>query len=78
MYLLHPFIQMEIQIWSPYAHPGLGQHPAAGWAHFGMIYAMTIVLASVSWYVFESPINGLKRYFPYVRPAVVGMQVAAG
>jgi len=26
---------------------------------------VTVLLASLSWYGFERPINGLKRFFPY-------------
>ncbi|MGA2441154.1 MAG: acyltransferase [Tepidisphaeraceae bacterium] len=34
-----------------------------------IMFAVTVVLASGSWYAFERPINGLKRLFPY-RPLV--------
>ncbi|TIM79999.1 MAG: acyltransferase, partial [Mesorhizobium sp.] len=30
--------------------------------------AATIIVASVSWLLFEKPLNSLKRYFPYVAP----------
>lgn len=36
----------------------------------GVIYAVAAVaIASVSWYLFERPLNSLKRYFPYALPA---------
>ena len=31
--------------------------------------AVTVLLAAVSWQVWERPFNGLKRFFPYLRPA---------
>jgi peptidoglycan/LPS O-acetylase OafA/YrhL len=35
------------------------------WSHRLFSLAVLLVLASVSWYVFEKPINQLKRYFSY-------------
>ena len=44
----------------------LGIHLSLGfWAHRLVSLAVLLVLASVSWYLFEKPINGLKRYFSY-------------
>lgn len=47
-----------------------------GWEVFGLITALTIIVASISWIVFERPINNLKSRWPYVpgarnRPAPV-------
>jgi hypothetical protein len=33
--------------------------------YFVALTAATVAMASVSWFAFERPINGLKRYFPY-------------
>jgi peptidoglycan/LPS O-acetylase OafA/YrhL len=33
--------------------------------YFLALTAATVAVASVSWFAFERPINGLKRYFPY-------------
>lgn len=30
--------------------------------------AATVVVASISWFALERPVNGLKRHFPYARP----------
>lgn len=38
---------------------------------------MTIVAAIISWHVFEGPINGLKRFFPYAKPAQASYAPAA-
>ncbi|QJD81340.1 acyltransferase [Spirosoma rhododendri] len=44
----------------------LGVHLSLGfWSHRLLSLAVLLVLASVSWYLFERPINGLKRYFSY-------------
>lgn len=40
-------------------------YSAHGWLDFGLVTAVTIVLASLSWYLFEQPISSLKRYFSY-------------
>lgn len=49
-----------MQPWIPVnvSEQGLGRFLIAGSA--------TLLLASLSWFVFEKPINALKRYFPYV------------
>ncbi|RIV21237.1 acyltransferase [Fibrisoma montanum] len=43
-----------------------GIHPTLGyWSHRLFSLAVLIAVASASWYAFEKPINGLKRYFSY-------------
>ncbi len=42
------------------------------WSHRLLSLAVLLVLASASWYLFEKPINGLKRYFTYDKPATPG------
>jgi peptidoglycan/LPS O-acetylase OafA/YrhL len=38
-----------------------------GWDIFAFVTSVTLAVASVSWIVFERPINNLKRHWPYVR-----------
>ena len=45
--------------------------------YFLIVLAGTITIASLSWYAFESPINGLKRYFPYAKREPAAPVVAA-
>ena len=40
-----------------------------GWGTFALVTAATIVVASISWIVFERPINNQKRRWPYVPSA---------
>jgi peptidoglycan/LPS O-acetylase OafA/YrhL len=40
------------------------QHPNQG-VYFLTLTTATIAVASISWFAYERPINGLKRYFPY-------------
>lgn len=41
-------------------------HVPGRWSlRFGFYAAITIAIASLSWYAFEKPINGLKRFFAY-------------
>jgi peptidoglycan/LPS O-acetylase OafA/YrhL len=58
LYLYHMFIpDVLARLGVPL--PG----PEYLWARFGIYAAVTIGVASVSWYLFEKPINGLKRFF---------------
>ena len=41
--------------------------PGALVPYFVFVTACTLFLASASWHLFERPLNGLKRHFPYVR-----------
>ena len=47
------------------ASPWLGDHYLA---KFGLFFLVTILIASLSWYLFEKPINQLKEYFGYRLP----------
>ncbi len=40
-------------------------YPEKGWLNFSLGTAATLIVASLSWYLFEQPINNLKRYFSY-------------
>jgi peptidoglycan/LPS O-acetylase OafA/YrhL len=65
IYLIHPVL--------PEAFEGLGRPlPELGWWHFAVLSAWTVGLASISWHLYEKPINTLKRFFPYARPARIG------
>lgn len=65
VYLLHPVVLalvVSAQAWIPLnvAEQGLGRLLVAGSA--------TLIVATLSWFAFEKPLNALKRHFPYVRP----------
>jgi peptidoglycan/LPS O-acetylase OafA/YrhL len=69
VYLIHFFVVMAVQrmpyrfhTWLPVpGHPGLGQ--------FVFVSFISVCAAGLSWRFFESPLNSLKKYFPYVRRA---------
>ncbi|WP_192385874.1 acyltransferase family protein, partial [Mesorhizobium silamurunense] len=67
VYLYHPILlayAVKAQPWIPLnvSEQGPGRFLVAG--------AATLIVASLSWALFEKPLNGLKRYFPYVvRPS---------
>jgi peptidoglycan/LPS O-acetylase OafA/YrhL len=66
VYLYHSILlalTVRAQPWLPVnvSEQGPGRFLVAGTA--------TVVVASLSWVSFEKPLNGLKRYFPYVAPA---------
>ncbi|RWD59671.1 MAG: acyltransferase [Mesorhizobium sp.] len=63
VYLCHPILlayAVKAQPWIPLnvSEQGPGRFVVAGTA--------TLIAASLSWAFFEKPLNGLKRYFPYV------------
>ncbi|MBD9372356.1 acyltransferase [Rhizobium sp. ARZ01] len=65
VYLLHPIVLslvVKAQPWIPVnvSQQGPGRFVVAG--------AATLMLASISWSVFEKRLNRLKRHFPYVTP----------
>ncbi len=68
LYVLHMFVPHLMDWLIPnrtWALPGT-------WSALWLYTAISIVLATVSWYAFEAPINRLKKYFEYVskqRPA---------
>ena len=62
VYVYHLFVRDGL------AAQGIGNDwsgPGSTTAHFLLLTACTVALASVSWFCFEKPINNLKRYFPY-------------
>ncbi|MDG4884167.1 acyltransferase [Mesorhizobium sp. WSM4884] len=66
VYLYHPILlayAVKAQPWIPLnvSEQGPGRFLVAG--------AATLIAASLSWTLFEKPLNGFKHYFPYVRRA---------
>lgn len=66
VYLFHPIVLslvVKAQAWIPVnvSEQGPGRFVVAG--------AATLMLASLSWSLFETRLNQLKRHFPYVAPA---------
>jgi peptidoglycan/LPS O-acetylase OafA/YrhL len=65
IYLFHMFVMYAW--WRFFRYFGI-RYP--GVAASAALYTLsTVVLAALSWHFFERPINGLKRFFPYRRPA---------
>lgn len=58
LYLFHPFVPLLFIT----AHIAL---PSSVWVRFVIYGIATLIIATASWYLFEGPINGLKRFFPY-------------
>jgi peptidoglycan/LPS O-acetylase OafA/YrhL len=61
IYLYHFFAMWGFQAafgWSRVQNPNQS-------LYFVVLTTTTIVVATASWFAFERPINGLKRYFPY-------------
>jgi peptidoglycan/LPS O-acetylase OafA/YrhL len=78
IYLFHPIVLsliVKAQTWIPVnvSEQGLGRLIVGSVA--------TLMLASISWLVFEKPLNNLKRYFPYAarshQPAVPSIAIAS-
>ena len=60
VYVYHGFVLAAEGKWFSRIRPRAGLH------EFVAVLAVTIVVAAISWHLFESPINGLKKYFPYL------------
>ena len=45
----------------------LGFDQERGWRVFAITLGVSILLATISWQVYEGPINNLKRFFPYLK-----------
>jgi peptidoglycan/LPS O-acetylase OafA/YrhL len=73
LYIYHNFVYSYYH--TPDGHPTarllrwLGQHAPAlaeSWVfRLALFFSLCVGLATLSWYVIEKPINGLKRYFRY-------------
>ncbi len=53
----------------PHVLSRLGFAPV-GWLYVAVLIAGTIAVATLSWFLYEYPINGLKRFFPYRRRSI--------
>jgi peptidoglycan/LPS O-acetylase OafA/YrhL len=51
-------------------------YSAHGWLNFSFVTSATLITASLSWYLFEQPINSLKRYFSY-KPVTASRRLIA-
>ena len=62
IYLLHPFMSaMTLTLLPAWGHANVRSELALAFVST----VATIIVATVSWQVFEKPINDLKRFFPY-------------
>jgi peptidoglycan/LPS O-acetylase OafA/YrhL len=75
VYLLHLFVFSAI---NKLADHVVGSHGSQYLMPLLMSYlATTLLLASFSWHFLEAPLNDLKRFFPYQRPASEKRQLRA-
>jgi peptidoglycan/LPS O-acetylase OafA/YrhL len=61
VYLMHNFIPILVNRVSGFSYAHEIPFPLRP----VIMFSVTVLLASLSWYGFERPINGLKRFFPY-------------
>jgi peptidoglycan/LPS O-acetylase OafA/YrhL len=61
LYVIHMFVPTMLE----HLAPSLKLTDDKNWKYFFSCTAISIVLASISWFAFEAPINRLKRYFEY-------------
>ncbi len=61
LYVLHMFVPHLVD----YFFPSWGWGETRGWTQFFGFTVISIALASLSWYLFEAPLNRLKKYFEY-------------
>ncbi|HEY0010140.1 MAG TPA: hypothetical protein VGB55_15555, partial [Tepidisphaeraceae bacterium] len=61
LYVLHIFVPYLFLEYWPTAFATL----KSNWLGFAVFTSVSILMATVSWYAFEAPINRLKRYFEY-------------
>jgi peptidoglycan/LPS O-acetylase OafA/YrhL len=64
IYILHGFMPVILFYLLKWSHLSLREN---SWARFLLLLGMSVAAASVSWHLFESPINSYKRYFEYAR-----------
>lgn len=72
IYVYHPFIPgllAALAAWVGFAHW------LVGWSGFAASTALTLLIASLSWHLFEKPINALKRHFD--EPLPLGIDPSA-
>jgi peptidoglycan/LPS O-acetylase OafA/YrhL len=63
VYVYHPLVPPAMERLAPVLGIAV---PSAFWPRFFTYTALTLLVATISWYAFERPINNLKRYFAYV------------
>jgi peptidoglycan/LPS O-acetylase OafA/YrhL len=63
IYLFHPIVLSLIVKAQPWIPMNVSEQ---GPARFVIGSMATLIIASISWAIFEKPLNNLKRYFPYV------------
>jgi len=61
LYLFHLF---AISVFYTYVAPNLGLYPGKKMCWL-LFFAGTVIAAELSYFIFEKPINGLKKYFKY-------------
>ncbi|MEJ2601142.1 MAG: acyltransferase [Anaerolineales bacterium] len=64
VYIYHPLVPLLL---ASIFHQFGATYPETGWFTFFTSSTITILIASLSWFLFEKPINRLKRYFRYNR-----------
>ena len=62
LYVIHMFVPHALGYFFPVFLNG-----PRTWGVVAVLVAVSVAAASVSWFAFEAPINGLKRYFEYDR-----------
>jgi peptidoglycan/LPS O-acetylase OafA/YrhL len=76
IYVLHPLMPEAIA-WMGRSMGVDLRLPAPGGLKFVVVMAATVVAASASWFLYERPLIGLKRYFPYVSQTAAARQPEA-
>ena len=66
LYVYHPFMP-RILAWLC-GHLHLPAVKPFSFANFAVCSMLTVLIASISWYAYEAPLNSLKRYFMDPRP----------
>lgn len=67
LYLFHPFVPLLF----------VTAHINSVWIRFVLYGIATLLIATASWYLFEGPINSLKRFFPYTERRAASGQASA-
>ncbi len=72
IYVYHYFVAFTVHALELRYNVWLRYPIAFGWPRFAWMVETTIPVAAASWYLFEKPINDLKRFVPYVtRPGTL-------
>jgi peptidoglycan/LPS O-acetylase OafA/YrhL len=69
LYLFHPFVPLLFV--AAHLSP-----PHSVWVRFVLYGVITLIIATASWYLFEGPLNSLKRFFPYQPSAGLPVKAA--